>query len=751
MNFTDFNLNPEIIKAIELCGYTTPTPVQAKAIPAILEGKDVVASAQTGTGKTAAFVLPALHHLGGQAHTKKTRILILTPTRELANQITKAAMQYGKFLKFNIVNLVGGMPYHQQIRELQRGADIIVATPGRLLDHIEQKRVNLSSVDMLILDEADRMLDMGFIEDVEYIAKLTPEARQTLMFSATVDKQLTTVVRHLLKTPVRIDMSNEKLSVPLIEQQFYKATSPQHKMRILTNLLKETNVFKAIIFTATKIYADKIADRLCEEGFSASALHGDLRQNVRNRTIDQLKSGRIQFLVATDVAARGIDISDITHVINYDLPRFCEDYVHRIGRTGRAGKTGVAISFVLPSDNKHLQRIERYTGQHIKVLIADAGQHESTSRGKVTATDEQPADGEYRPQVAYRTKRKSIEGDDDSSWSEKKPYKKRDDRFGDKPFKRRDDHKGFGEKSFRGRDGGESRGTPFKSRSDDSRSFGHRDEGDSDGERSFKPRGKGGRSEGRSFKSARSEGRPSFQSRSEGGDRLERRPFKSRSKDGRSDSRPFKSPRFGDKPEGRSFRPRDDSEKRPFKSRSEGGRSEGRPFKSRFGDKPEGRSFRPRDDNERSEKRPFKSRSEGGRSEGRPFKSRFEGERSEGRSFKSRGDGDRSDGRSFKSRGDGDRSEKRSFKSRGDGDRSEGRSFKPRGDGDRSEKRPFKSRSEGGAGERSFKPRGEGRSEKPFGKKRASGSDREFGGKKPAFAKKGGDRPMRKRAAKSDE
>lgn len=392
MSFNELNLHENILKAIQACGYNTPTPVQKKSIPPILEGKDVVASAQTGTGKTASFVLPALHRLATKSGPKKTRILILTPTRELAAQITKSAIQYGKFLRFNIVNLVGGMPYHQQIRELSKGADIIVATPGRLLDHIESKRVDLSNVEMLVLDEADRMLDMGFIEDVEYIAKLTPAGRQTLLFSATVDKKLTTVVRHLLTNPVRVDLSNEKITVPQIDQQLYKANNPQHKARLLKHFLNDENIYKAIIFTATKINADKIADKLSDDGFAAAALHGDLRQNVRNRTIDQLRRGKIQFLVATDVAARGIDISDITHVFNYDLPRFCEDYVHRIGRTGRAGKSGVAISFVLPTDTRHVQRIERFIGQRLKLISnLDVGQNEThESRENDREFDEKP-------------------------------------------------------------------------------------------------------------------------------------------------------------------------------------------------------------------------------------------------------------------------------------------------------------------------------------------------------------------------
>lgn len=368
MSFEKLNLNSTIYKAIQQCGYKDPTPVQAAAIPPILEGKDVVASAQTGTGKTAAFILPALHRLSLQKPSKKIRILILTPTRELAAQITKAAGLYGRFLRFNIVSLVGGMPYHHQIKDLARGADILVATPGRLLDHIEQKRVDLSQVEMLVLDEADRMLDMGFIEDVEYIAKLTPAKRQTLLFSATVDQKISKVVKHLLKQPVHIDLSSQKLTAPLIKQELYKTKNFQHKSRLLKHFLNDKNIYKAIIFSATKVNADNLATELRDAGFSAAPLHGDLKQNVRNRTIEQLRRGKIQFLVATDVAARGIDIVDITHVINYDMPKFCEDYVHRIGRTGRAGKTGVAISFILPSDMKHLQRIERYIGQRLKVM-----------------------------------------------------------------------------------------------------------------------------------------------------------------------------------------------------------------------------------------------------------------------------------------------------------------------------------------------------------------------------------------------
>lgn len=371
--FSQLDLNANILKALQICGYEKPTPIQAQAIPLILEKKDLVACAQTGTGKTAAFVLPALDQLAEQtneqSHNKKASVLILTPTRELASQITKAISTYSRCMKrVTIANLVGGMPYHHQIRDLERGADLIVATPGRLMDHMENKRVDLSQIKMLILDEADRMLDMGFIDDVQYIANLTPSSRQTLLFSATIDKQLTTVVRRLLKNPMTINLSQEKIAAPHIEQHFYKVTHLPHKIRLLSHLLKNENLFKVIIFSATKINADKLAKQLNDEGLAAAPLHGDLRQNVRNRTIEQFRRGKVHILVATDVAARGLDISDITHVINFDLPKFCEDYVHRIGRTGRAGRAGTAISFILPIDIKHLQRIERYLNQRFKIV-----------------------------------------------------------------------------------------------------------------------------------------------------------------------------------------------------------------------------------------------------------------------------------------------------------------------------------------------------------------------------------------------
>ncbi|MBU0743924.1 MAG: DEAD/DEAH box helicase, partial [Gammaproteobacteria bacterium] len=303
MKFTELNLHPKILQAIEACGYTEPTPVQAKAIPNILEGKDIIASAQTGTGKTASYVLPALQLLLTKKTTGKPRILILAPTRELAGQITKVIAKYGKFSKVNIASFVGGMPYHKQLREMSRPLDIIIATPGRLMDHMENKRLDLSHIEMLIIDEADRMLDMGFIDDIKTIVAVTPKSRQTLLLSATADDKLISIMKNLLKNPVRINISQEKVDTNLIKQKIYVVSDPGHKKQILEQLLDQENIFKAVIFSATKRNAAKLALQLKEDGYAAAPMHGDLKQSARNRTLDQFRAGKIQFLVATDVAA----------------------------------------------------------------------------------------------------------------------------------------------------------------------------------------------------------------------------------------------------------------------------------------------------------------------------------------------------------------------------------------------------------------------------------------------------------------
>jgi superfamily II DNA/RNA helicase len=627
MNFDQMNLHSDIVKAITACGYTTPTPIQERSIPEILNGKDLVASAQTGTGKTAAFVLPALHRLTLSKSSKKPRILILTPTRELASQITLAANKYGKFMRFNIISLLGGMPYRQQLRDLSLPVDIIVATPGRLLDHMQNKRVDLSALEMLVLDEADRMLDMGFIDDVKEIAKAASTVdRQTLLFSATVDDKLTGVIRHLLKNPVRIDLSETLMAPKLIKQEAYIADNNQHKERLLQHFLANTNIFKAIIFSGTKINADYLARRLRDMDYPAAALHGDLKQNVRNKTIEQLRRGRVQFLVATDVAARGIDINDVTHVINYDLPKFSEDYVHRIGRTGRAGKTGIAISLVLPMDTRHLQKIEKFIGE--KLVFSTIPGLEPTKRMNTSA-------------AAGASKRKGFGG---------KSHPKRNSPSRGSFAERSD---GEGRKRFGGgsdyrKDEGRSFSARSDSRKDSGKSYAPRDRKEEG--RSFTQRSEPRREEGRSFTHRKEEGK-SFAPHSERSTGKSFAPRGERREEGRSFT-----PR-SERGEGRSFAPRRD-EGKSFSPRGE--RGEGKSFSARG----EGRSFTPR----RDEGKSFSARSE--RGEGKSFSARSE--RGEGKSFSARNE--RGEGRSFTPRSEG-----KSFAPRGE--RTENsKSFSPRGE-----------------------------------------------------------------------
>ncbi len=368
MSFENLNLHPSITQAITEAGYTTPTPIQQQAIPELLAGHDVMASAQTGTGKTAAFMLPALHLLATppKERGKGPRVLILTPTRELALQVSEAASKYGKHLaRTKVVSILGGMPYPLQNKLLSQPVDILVATPGRLIDHIQRGRINFSRLEMLVLDEADRMLDMGFIDDVETIAAATPATRQTLLFSATLDNAIDKVASRLLKSPKRIQIATQKAKLDNIEQRLHYTDDLSHKNKLLDHVLRDVTLKQAIIFTATKRDADTLADNLSAQGFDAGALHGDMNQRERTRTLNKLRRGGLRVLVATDVAARGIDVADITHVVNFDLPKFAEDYVHRIGRTGRAGASGIAISFASGKDGVHLKRIERFTGQNI--------------------------------------------------------------------------------------------------------------------------------------------------------------------------------------------------------------------------------------------------------------------------------------------------------------------------------------------------------------------------------------------------
>ena len=368
MSFETLNLNPAIAQAVAAAGYTEPTAVQAQAIPVAVAGHDMMVSAPTGTGKTAAFVLPALQRLlSTPAKTGRgPRVLVLTPTRELALQVTDAVSKYSRGMRHvRTGTILGGMPYPKQRKLLDSPLDILVATPGRLIDFMDQGKVDFSRLDLLILDEADRMLDMGFIKPVETIAAATPSTRQTLLFSATLDGGIGQLGKRLLRDPKLIEVAAAKARHENIEQRLHYVDDGSHKGRLLDHFLRDVALDQAIVFTATKRGADRLASKLFEEGHAAAALHGDMNQSQRNRTLAKMRSGNVRVLVETDVAARGIDVKTISHVINYDLPKQAEDYVHRIGRTGRAGLNGIAISFAAPDDGWQVRLIERYTGHTI--------------------------------------------------------------------------------------------------------------------------------------------------------------------------------------------------------------------------------------------------------------------------------------------------------------------------------------------------------------------------------------------------
>ncbi|MFC3627153.1 DEAD/DEAH box helicase [Vogesella amnigena] len=370
MHFSDLGLPVVVAKALEQAGYDTPTPVQAEAVPAAIAGRDLLVSAQTGSGKTAAFLLPALTRISERSKGPGNgpRVLVLTPTRELAQQVEKNAMVYGEGMRFlRTVTLVGGASFGFQTRALSRPVDIIVATPGRLMDHMRSGRIDFSRLEMLVLDEADRMLDMGFIEDIETIVAATPAERQTLLFSATLDGIVGKMAERMTRDPQRIEIERKDDSGSIEEHLLY-ADDNNHKNRLLDAILKESNFDQAVVFTATKIGSEEIADKLCDMGYSAACLHGDMPQSWRNRTLNDLRRGRIKILVATDVAARGIDVPGIGLVVNYDLPKQAEDYVHRIGRTGRAGRSGVAITIAESREFHRVRRIEQY----LKRQLAEA-------------------------------------------------------------------------------------------------------------------------------------------------------------------------------------------------------------------------------------------------------------------------------------------------------------------------------------------------------------------------------------------
>lgn len=373
IKFADLNLDKNILSAVSSEGYESPTPIQAQAIPSALEGRDIMASAQTGSGKTAAFLLPTLQKLTKRSEKpgKGPRALVLTPTRELAAQVEKNALAYAKNMRwFRTVSIVGGASFGYQTRALSKPVDLIVATPGRLMDLMQSGKVDFERLEVLILDEADRMLDMGFIDDIETIVEATPTDRQTLLFSATWDGAVGKLARKLTKDPEIIEVERVD-DQGKIEEQLLYCDDMRHKNRLLDHILRDANIDQCVIFTSTKAMTEVIADELYEKGFAANCLHGDMPQGWRNRTLMDLRKGRCKILVATDVAARGIDVPTITHVINYDLPKQAEDYVHRIGRTGRAGRTGIAITFAEVNEYVKVHKIEKYINRKLPELTIE--------------------------------------------------------------------------------------------------------------------------------------------------------------------------------------------------------------------------------------------------------------------------------------------------------------------------------------------------------------------------------------------
>ena len=375
MKFTELGLNESLLKAIKEQGYTTPTPIQAKAIPLVIEGKDVLAAAQTGTGKTAGFTLPLLERLSQTSpHMKKKqiRVLVLTPTRELAAQVADSIKTYGKYMQYKSTVIFGGVGINPQFATLKKGVDIVIATPGRLLDIASQEGIDFSALECLVLDEADRMLDMGFIHDIKKLMALMPKKRQTLLFSATFSKEIKTLAAGLLKDPVLVEVARENSTAGQITQAIYPVDKGR-KRELLAQLIKAGEWKQVLVFTRTKHGANKLVKQLEEySSIRAAAIHGNKSQGARTKALADFKEGRVRVLVATDIAARGIDIDQLPHVVNFELPNVPEDYVHRIGRTGRAGMKGEAVSLVCIDEHDLLRAIERFTKSSIPKIDLEA-------------------------------------------------------------------------------------------------------------------------------------------------------------------------------------------------------------------------------------------------------------------------------------------------------------------------------------------------------------------------------------------
>jgi superfamily II DNA/RNA helicase len=403
MSFSELGLSDKVLSAVQAAGYTTPTPIQEQAIPHVLARRDVLGIAQTGTGKTAAFTLPMLTMLEkGRARARMPRTLILEPTRELAAQVEESFIKYGKNHKLNVALIIGGVSFDDQDAKLMRGVDVLIATPGRLLDHFERGRLLMSGVELLVIDEADRMLDMGFIPDIERICKLVPFTRQTLFFTATMPPEIRRITEQFLHNPVKVEVARPASTAVGITQQLVKTgREPHDKRDTLRRLLRDAENFKnAIIFCNRKREVAQLHRSLVRHGFNAAALHGDLDQSARTAALDSFRNGSVTLLIASDVAARGLDIPDVSHIFNFDVPHHADDYVHRIGRTGRAGKSGTAITIVAPADTKSLAAIEKLIGQSITWAQGPASQVATSQDGPARQQPDAPVDHSVQPSDA---------------------------------------------------------------------------------------------------------------------------------------------------------------------------------------------------------------------------------------------------------------------------------------------------------------------------------------------------------------
>ena len=417
MPFSKLGLSAELVRAVSTQGYTQPTPIQSQAIPAILARRDVLAGAQTGTGKTAAFTLPMLQILNqSTARHRLPRALVLTPTRELAAQVGESIRTYGQNLPLRSMQIFGGVGIEPQAAQLRRGVDIVVATPGRLLDHVGQRNLDLSAIEFLVLDEADRMLDMGFIHDIRRIIKLLPGQRQNLLFSATYSSEIEQLATGLLKTPQRIEVARRNTAAETVTQRVHPVAR-DHKRALLSHLIRSGGWEQVLVFTRTKHGANRLAEQLQRDGITAAAIHGNKSQNARTKALGDFKSGALRTLVATDIAARGLDIDRLPHVVNFELPNVPEDYVHRIGRTGRAGSEGTAVSLVSADERTLLAGIERLIGRRI-----EASKVEGFEDLADVSTAPMTAKPEPRPQRAHHPRPRSERRDQPAT--EKSPHQR---------------------------------------------------------------------------------------------------------------------------------------------------------------------------------------------------------------------------------------------------------------------------------------------------------------------------------------